>query len=155
VCSDFINIIHVVFWHYYSIYMSFYHSVMLEIYCIGCISYFQYFFFSICGSHQMIHIKWNILGIRRSMVQINITYLSCLSITDLTMHKIHMLGIPLPFVKVRDQILVNMPELLHCMHFLTCFIICQIFRCEGLEQRFLTFWLLRTPTESLLEAADP
>jgi hypothetical protein len=25
----------------------------------------------------------------------------------------------------------------------------------GLDERFLTFWLLRTPTESLLEAADP
>jgi hypothetical protein len=59
------------------------------------------------------------------MAQINITYMSSLSVTDLTMHKIPMLEIPLPFVKVRDQILVNMPELLHCIHFLTCFIICQ------------------------------
>jgi hypothetical protein len=32
---------------------------------------------------------------------------------------------------------------------------CITYAMKVLNQQFLTFWLLRTPTESLLEAADP
>jgi hypothetical protein len=39
----------------------------------------------------------------------------------------------------------------YIVEFSVCVDVC----AGGPEQRFLTFWLLRTPTESLLEAADP
>jgi hypothetical protein len=37
----------------------------------------------------------------------------------------------------------------------TCIQVLLLAPSHALDQRFLTFWILRTPTESLLEAADP